>query len=230
MSVDRLCAYYGFSRVPFGRDIPPSALYRSTAHQEAVARLSWLIDERGFGILTGEVGAGKSVAVRATTSTLDPSRHQAIYYTPAEIRDPSPRTHPPALWGLGPVGHQLTPLSTTCRYAGDTEVDEGHPGGPTPKRRPFIQESSMRWSPVLTRVVHDGHLDAIVLGHPLLDDYLGFVGARLRQNSWLATAFDLKVFFSVTAKEPVMVTTADVFTFIQAQRRPRLGPKVVRLE
>jgi type II secretory pathway predicted ATPase ExeA len=69
----------GFGRVPFGRDIPPSALYRSTAHQEAVARLTWLIDERGFGILTGEVGAGKSVAVRATTSTLDPSRHQAIY-------------------------------------------------------------------------------------------------------------------------------------------------------
>ena len=79
MSIDRLCAYYGFSRVPFGRDIPPSALFRSTAHQEAVARLTWLIDERGFGILTGEVGAGKSVAVRATTSTLDPSRHQAIY-------------------------------------------------------------------------------------------------------------------------------------------------------
>ena len=79
MSIDRLCAYYGFGRVPFGRDIPPSALFRSTAHQEAVARLSWLIDERGFGILTGEVGAGKSVAVRATTSALDPSRHQAIY-------------------------------------------------------------------------------------------------------------------------------------------------------
>ena len=44
-----------------------------------MARLSWLIDERGFGILTGEVGAGKSFAVRATTSALDPSCHQVIY-------------------------------------------------------------------------------------------------------------------------------------------------------
>ena len=79
MSVDRLCAYYGFTRVPFGRDIPASALFRSRAHQEAVARVSWLIDERGFGILTGEVGAGKSVAVRAATSALDPSRHQVVY-------------------------------------------------------------------------------------------------------------------------------------------------------
>src|SRR5437870_1198229 len=93
-----------------------------------------------------------------------------------------------------------------------------------------MQESSMRWSPVLTRVVDGGHVVAITLGHPLVDDYLVFVGARLRQNSWLATAFDLKVFFSVVDKQPLAVTTADVFTFVQAQRRPRLGSKVVRLE
>lgn len=89
---------------------------------------------------------------------------------------------------------------------------------------------SMRWSPVLTRVVDDGHLVAITLGHPLVDDYLLFVGARLRLNSWLATAFDLKVFFSIVDKDPVKITTADVFIFIQEQRRPRLGPRVVRLE
>ncbi len=88
----------------------------------------------------------------------------------------------------------------------------------------------MHWSPVLTRVVDGGHLVAITLGHPLVDDYLVFVGARLRRNSWLATAFDLKVFFSVVDKAPVAVKTADVFTFIQVQRQPRLGSNVVRLE
>ena len=51
-----------------------------------------------------------------------------------------------------------------------------------------------------------------------------------RPNTWLATAFDLKVFFSVVAKEPAQVTTADVFAFIKAQRAPRLGDRVVRLE
>jgi hypothetical protein len=37
--------------------------------------------------------------------------------------------------------------------------------------------------------------------HPrssLLDEYLVFAGARLRLNSWLAVAFDLKVFFTRT--------------------------------
>jgi integrase/recombinase XerD len=44
------------------------------------------------------------------------------------------------------------------------------------------------------------------------------------------TAFDLKVFFSIGDKEPVEVTTADVLAFIKAQRAPRHGGSVVRIE
>src|SRR5258708_13066063 len=79
MSLDRLCDYFAFSRVPFGRDLAPSALFRSAAHSEAVARLTWLIEERGLGILTGEVGAGKTVAARATVASLEPSQYQVVY-------------------------------------------------------------------------------------------------------------------------------------------------------
>ncbi len=35
----------------------------------------------------------------------------------------------------------------------------------------------------------------ITLGYPLLDDYLAIVAARARTNTWLAVAFDLKIFF-----------------------------------
>jgi type II secretory pathway predicted ATPase ExeA len=79
MSIDRLCAYYGFARLPFGRELAPGALFRSAAHQEAVARLGWLVDERGLGTLTGEVGAGKTVAARAAVANLEPSRHHVVY-------------------------------------------------------------------------------------------------------------------------------------------------------
>src|SRR6266508_4067890 len=82
----------------------------------------------------------------------------------------------------------------------------------------------------LVRSVQASEVRAITLGHPLVDDYLAFVGARARTNTWLATAYDLKVFFTVVAKEPAQVTTADVFAFIKAQRSPRGDPKVVRLE
>lgn len=88
----------------------------------------------------------------------------------------------------------------------------------------------MTFEPSLVRVRTETDVETISLGHPLLDDYLAFVGARARPNTWLAVAFDLKVFFSVIAKDPGDVTPADVFTFLKAQRSPRRGVKVVRLE
>jgi hypothetical protein len=50
------------------------------------------------------------------------------------------------------------------------------------------------------------------------DDYLDMVAARARPNTVLASAFDLKVFFSVVGKEPAEIGHADVLAFIQAQR------------
>jgi len=36
----------------------------------------------------------------------------------------------------------------------------------------------MRWSPRFSGTLHDRELVAVALGHPLVDDYLGFVAAR----------------------------------------------------
>src|ERR1700757_1890118 len=67
----------------------------------------------------------------------------------------------------------------------------------------------MLWTPCLVRSRGpDGQVRAS-LGGPLVDDYLRFVAARSRPNTVLATAYDLKVFFSVVAKEPARVTTTD---------------------
>ena len=79
MSIDRLQAHYGFTRMPFGRDIPPQALHPHPAHREAIARIDWCVTQRTLGVITGEVGAGKTVAVRAALARLEPSRHQIIY-------------------------------------------------------------------------------------------------------------------------------------------------------
>jgi integrase/recombinase XerD len=84
--------------------------------------------------------------------------------------------------------------------------------------------------PCLVRSHRGDQLETIELGQPLLDDYLAFVGARAATNTWLAVASDLRIFFGVVAKEPAEVTAADVFSFLAAQRAPRRGDKVVRLE
>ena len=72
-------AHYGFTRTPFGRALAPQMLHRHGHHAEAVARIGWCVTERALGVITGEVGAGKTVAVRAALAGLDPSRHTIIY-------------------------------------------------------------------------------------------------------------------------------------------------------
>jgi type II secretory pathway predicted ATPase ExeA len=79
MSIQRLQSHYGFTRMPFGRALAPSMLHRHGGHAEAVARIAWCIDQHTLGVITGEVGAGKTVAVRAATAALDNSRHVIIY-------------------------------------------------------------------------------------------------------------------------------------------------------
>ena len=87
-----------------------------------------------------------------------------------------------------------------------------------------------QFMPCLIRHRRGPELTSITLGHPLLDDYLAFVAVRARTNTWLAVASDLKIFFGVVAKPPAEVTPADVFAFLSAQRAPRHGERVVRLE
>lgn len=41
--------------------------------------MSWCISKRSIGVVTGEVGAGKTVSVRTVLSSLDPSKHTVIY-------------------------------------------------------------------------------------------------------------------------------------------------------
>lgn len=84
--------------------------------------------------------------------------------------------------------------------------------------------------PCVLRSTRTDGADHVRIGHPLLDAYLDLVAARGRPNTLLATAFDLKVFFSIIEKDPVEVDTSDVLAFIKAQRAPRRGTTVVRIE
>lgn len=82
--IEKLQTHYGFTAMPFGRSIPVQALHPHPGHREAVARIQWCVDQRQTGVITGEVGAGKTVAVRAALARLEASRHQVIY-----IADPT---------------------------------------------------------------------------------------------------------------------------------------------
>jgi len=72
-------AHFSLARTPFGKSIPARNLFARQAHAEAIARISFCVVEAALGVVTGDVGAGKTVALRAAVSALDPTRHQVIY-------------------------------------------------------------------------------------------------------------------------------------------------------
>ena len=58
--------YWGFKEKPFENTPDPKYLYRSSRHEEALARMLYCIKERkGAALLTGEYGSGKTVLTRA---------------------------------------------------------------------------------------------------------------------------------------------------------------------
>jgi general secretion pathway protein A len=65
-------AYFGFSETPFSLSPDPAFLYRSAQHEEALANLIYGVQSRkGFIVLTGEVGTGKTTMLECLRDFLD---------------------------------------------------------------------------------------------------------------------------------------------------------------
>lgn len=71
--------YFGFTRLPFTKDIPPQQLFHAEGQSELCARLDYLLKDRGLGLVTGEIGSGKSTSIRRFVAQLDPNRYSVIY-------------------------------------------------------------------------------------------------------------------------------------------------------
>jgi general secretion pathway protein A len=66
--------FYGFQVMPFNITPDPRFLYLSPTHQDALAHLRYgLAQKKGFVVLTGEVGCGKTTLCRAFLNELDPA-------------------------------------------------------------------------------------------------------------------------------------------------------------
>lgn len=65
-------AFFGFSENPFNLTPDPTFLFRSAQHEEALANLIYGVQSRkGFIVLTGEVGTGKTTMLECLRDFLD---------------------------------------------------------------------------------------------------------------------------------------------------------------
>ena len=75
--------HYGLLRSPFEMTPDPSFLYLGETHREGLAMLVYAVKSRkGFVVLTGEVGTGKTTLLHALLSQLDADTPSAFIFNP----------------------------------------------------------------------------------------------------------------------------------------------------
>lgn len=62
--------YFGLKERAFGNTPDPRFLFPSRQHQEALARLEYVVEERGMALITGDIGTGKTTLSRALLDSL----------------------------------------------------------------------------------------------------------------------------------------------------------------
>lgn len=81
-------AFFGLKESPFGLTPDPKYVFWSRAHREALAHLIYGVEERkGFILLTGEVGAGKTLLCRCLLGALGDKVRTALILNPIESAD-----------------------------------------------------------------------------------------------------------------------------------------------
>jgi len=77
------CKFFGFSRLPFNLTPDPDFLFMADSHREALASILYGIRERkGFIVITGEAGTGKTTLLNAVMERLDGDTKFAYTYHP----------------------------------------------------------------------------------------------------------------------------------------------------
>ena len=76
---DVILNHYGFSRLPFGKDIAPDDIFRTSTLTQATAMLELGLDTEDIMLLTGPIGCGKSLIIRHSAHGFDTNRYQIIY-------------------------------------------------------------------------------------------------------------------------------------------------------
>src|SRR5476649_1265921 len=84
-------AFFGLTSNPFNLSPDPEFLYPSPQHEEALANLIYGVQSRkGFVVLTGEVGTGKTTMLECLRDFLDSQRYEFAFVfnsrlTPAQF-------------------------------------------------------------------------------------------------------------------------------------------------
>ena len=154
----------------FDRQIAPSALYRSASHQEARARIQFLISNGALGLITGEVGAGKTCAARAAVAGLDRSRHTIIYLANPAVGTRGIYCQIVSALGGEPHHYKANLIPQACELLDRERAERVKAGRHADRRGAFALTRPARGARLLTNAEMDSQspFAGILLGQPTL--------------------------------------------------------------
>jgi len=76
---EAILTHYGFSHLPFGKDIAESTIFPTEELSRTAAMLELGIESEDVMLLSGPIGCGKSLIIRHGLTGLDTNRYQPIY-------------------------------------------------------------------------------------------------------------------------------------------------------
>ena len=77
--------FYGFSKLPFTRNMPVPELFTTPQQQEVLARLEYAAQRRWFAVLTGDCGSGKSTLIRKLSEHLQQQDYRVLYLADSQL-------------------------------------------------------------------------------------------------------------------------------------------------
>ena len=74
-----IMSYYGLTKNLFQKNVKVEELYKSETYKEGIARLEYIRQIKGIGLITGVTGIGKTTLIRGYTETLNKEKYNIIY-------------------------------------------------------------------------------------------------------------------------------------------------------
>lgn len=78
-------AFYGLTHNPFEKGIACERIYESLDYKQFSARMDYFKKAKGFALVYGEPGSGKTTSIRAFTSKLNPQLYRVVYMPLATV-------------------------------------------------------------------------------------------------------------------------------------------------
>lgn len=167
----RLRSFFGFSSLPFTKDLSSGDVFEAPTQTKAIERLRFLVDRKGIGLLVGVPGCGKSTVLRKLNDSLGKTSHTVCYLHQTTCASLDLYREIARGFGIEPrfrkadvlreIADRLITISRTKRVRPVLILDEAH----------LLNAGFLDELRVLTNFDADGadELALILCGHPQLE-------------------------------------------------------------